>query len=282
VTAIPTTPAPAPAPAAAPAAAPIPGGRAGLRQAVRSEWTKFWSVRSTAWSLAATVFLVLGICVLANATAANNGLHVPDPTRRSLVGFLLGQFAIGVLGVLVISAEYSTGSIRSTLAGMPRRPVVIAAKVVVFGAVALVVSEVLAFSAFFIGQALLSRTGYSATLSQPGVTQAVLESGLYLTALGLLALGMATVIRHTAGAIAAFAGILLVLPLVVPALPTSMVNAITRYLPANIGITILSSAQNTHIFSTPEFSASTGLAILAGYAAAMLVLGGWLMVKRDA
>ena len=264
-------------------AASLPAGRAGLRHAVRSEWTKFWSVRSTAWSLAVTIVAVVGICVLAT-TVATNGNHnqVPDPTRRSLTGFFLGQFAIGVLGVLVISAEYGTGSIRSTLAAMPRRPVVLAAKVVVFGVVALVVSEGLAFGAFFIGQTLLPASVHHAALGQPEVTRAVVESGLYLAVLGLLALGLATVIRHTAGAIAAYAGVLLVLPIVISALPSSLMNAITRYVPANIGLTILSTTQTGRLFSSPVFSPWTGLAILAGYTVAILALGCWLMVRRDA
>jgi hypothetical protein len=267
----------------APSPAALPAGRAGLRHALRSEWTKFWSVRSTAWSLAITIVAVIGICVLAT-TVATNGHHdqVADPTRRSLTGFFLGQFAIGVLGVLVMSAEYGTGSIRSTLAAMPRRPVVLTAKVVVFGAVALVVSEALAFGAFFIGQTLLPGSVGHAALGQPGVTRAVVESGLYLAVLGLLALGLATVIRHTAGAIAAYAGVLLVLPIIISALPSSLMNAVTRYLPANIGLTILSTTQTGHLFSTPVFSPWIGLAILAAYAAAILALGCWLMVRRDA
>ncbi|MGO9558396.1 MAG: ABC transporter permease [Acidimicrobiales bacterium] len=226
---------------------------------------------------------VIGICLLATGTGGGGPQnHVSDPTRRSLIGFFLGQFAIGVLGVLVMSAEYSTGSIRATLAAMPRRPVVLAAKVLVFGAVALVVSEALAFIAFFVGQALLASNNNSATLGQPGVTRAVVESGLYITALGLLALGIATVLRHTAGSIAAYTGVLLVLPIIVGALPTYLTNAVSRYLPANIGLRILSTTQFGPGFGTPRFGPSAGLAILVGYAAAMLVLGCWLMVKRDA
>jgi len=238
-------------------------------------------VRSTAWSLAVMVLAVIGICVLGTATI-NAQEHIGDPTRRSLIGTFLGQFAIGVLGVLVMSAEYGTGSIRSTLAAMPRRPVVLAAKVVVFGAVALVVSEVLAFSAFFLGQAILAGVGAHARLGDPGVIRAVVGSGLYLATLGLFALGLATVIRHTAGAIAAYVVVLMVLPLIVQALPTSLMNAVTRYLPEIIGLTILSTRTAGPLFGTPIFSPWTGLAILAAYAAATLALGCWLLVRRDA
>ncbi|HTZ08741.1 MAG TPA: hypothetical protein VMB72_06705, partial [Acidimicrobiales bacterium] len=132
-------------------------GRAGLVDAVGSEWIKFWTVRSTGWTLAVTLVAVVGICALATSTGPHD--VVADPTRRSLIGFFLGQLTVGVLGVLVMSAEYGTGSIRSTLAALPRRPVVLLAKVLVLGAVTLVVGEVLSFVSFFLGQALLSGSG---------------------------------------------------------------------------------------------------------------------------
>jgi ABC-2 type transport system permease protein len=265
-------------------AIPVSGlqGRAGLRQTVRSEWTKFWSVRSTAWSLVVMLVAVLGICILAT-TVGTSGPHdhVLDPTRRSLTGLFLAQLAIGVLGVLVMSAEYGTGSIRSTLAATPRRPVVLGAKIIVLGFVSLVAGQLLSFMAFFIGQALLPSAVGHATLSQPGVARAVAGSGLFIAVLGLLALGLATIIRHTAGAIAAFVGIVLVLPLVVQALPTSIIHAVTRYLPEAIGLNILSTTSSPFA-GTPIFSPWAGLAILFGYAVASLVVGGWIMTRRDA
>lgn len=267
-----------------PAAAPVslPHGRAGLRQAVRSEWTKFWSVRSTAWSLVVMLVAVLGICVLATTVGTGGPhTHVQDPTRRSLTGLFIAQLAIGVLGVLVMSAEYGTGSIRSTLAAMPRRPVVLSAKIIVLGVVSLVVGQVLSFTAFFLGQALLPSVVGHATLSQPGVARAVVGSGIFLAVLGLLALGLATIIRHTAGAIAAYVAIVLVLPLIVQALPTSIVHAVTRYLPEAIGLNILST-NSSPFAGTPIFSPWVGLAILSGYAVAALAIGGRLMVRRDA
>jgi len=265
----------------APVVVPVPAGRAGFRHSVGSEWTKFWSVRSTPWSLVATALAIIGICVLGTATT-NAHEHLSDPTRRSLIGFFLGQFAIGVLGVLVMSAEYGTGSIYSTLAAMPRRPLVLAAKVVVFGAVALVVSEALAFASFFIGQAILSGTTETAALGDPGVLRAVVGSGLYLALLGLLALGLGTIFRHTAGALSAYVGLVLVLPLIAQALPMSIQEAVSRYLPANIGLVVFSVRTPGHFFDIPVFNAWAGLALLAGYAAAALAVGWVLMVKRDA
>ncbi len=292
-------------------AAHIPG-RAGLRRAMAAEWTKLWSVRSTMWTLVATVVAVVGLCALGTGTITPSEI-IDDPTRRSLIGIFLGQLIFGVLGVLVMSAEYGTGTIRATLSAIPRRPVVLTAKVVVFGTVAVVVSEILAFSAFAVGQAILSAkhavgskaaaaqraqqlgvkiphniaavlsTG-SASLGQPGVLRAVVGAGLYLAVLGLLALGLATIIRHTAGAISAFVGVVLVLPLIVQALPASLSNAVARYLPANIGLVMLST--NDVPAASREvayaFSPWVGFALLVLYTAVILGIGCWVLVRRDA
>lgn len=284
-------------------------GRAGLRRAMAAEWTKLWSVRSTMWTLVATVVAVLGLCAISTGTVSASDI-IEDPTRRSLIGIFLGQLIFGVLGVLVMSAEYGTGTIRATLSALPRRPVVLTAKVIVFGAVAVVVSEVLTFSAFAVGQALLSAkhavgsstfatqhaqqlgvkiphgiqgvlSSGSASLGQPGVLRAVIGGGLYLAVLGLLALGLATIIRHTAGAISAFVGVVLVLPLIVQALPMSLSNAVARYLPANIGLVMFS----THGLPDrvgPAFSPWTGFAILVLYTVVILGIGCWVLVRRDA
>ena len=150
------------------------------------------------------------------------------------------QLAIGVLGVLVMSAEYGTGTIRATFSAAPRRPLVLAAKGIVFGVVALVVAEIVAFVSFLVGQALLSAPATHATLSTPGALRAVVGTGLYLGVIGLFALGLATIIRHTAGAISAFVGILLVLPIIVEALPNSLQFDIRRFLPLQIGGVMMS------------------------------------------
>jgi ABC-2 type transport system permease protein len=107
-------------------------GRAGLRRAMAAEWTKLWSVRSTIWTLVATVVAVLGLCAISTGTVSASDI-IEDPTRRSLIGIFLGQLIFGALGVLVMSAEYGTGTIRATLSALPRRPVVLTAKVLVFG-----------------------------------------------------------------------------------------------------------------------------------------------------
>jgi ABC-2 type transport system permease protein len=286
-----------------------PPGRVGLRGAMAAEWTKLWSVRSTTWTLVATGVAVVGLCALGTGTVTSSEI-IDDPTRRSLIGVFLGQLIFGVLGVLVMSAEYGTGTIRATLSAVPRRPVVLAAKILVFGAVAVVVSEIFTFAAFAIGQAILSAkhavgssaavtqraqqlgvkiphnikpllASGSASLGQPGVLRAVVGAGLYLAVLGLMALGLATIIRHTAGAISAFVGVVLVLPLIVQALPTSINDAMARYLPANIGL-VMFSTNGVPDRVGPAFSPWTGFALLVLYTVVILGLGCWVLVRRDA
>ncbi|HAM03040.1 MAG TPA: ABC transporter permease [Acidimicrobiaceae bacterium] len=293
----------------APFAIDLPAGRVGLRRAISAEWTKLWSVRSTMWTLVVTGLAVVGLCALSTGTV-NPSEIIEDPTRRSLIGVFLGQLIFGVLGVLVMSAEYGTGTIRATLSAVPRRPVVLVAKVLVFGAVAVVVSEILTFGAFGMGQAILSAkhavgsataaahhaqklgvtiphhlnamlsTG-SASLGQPGVLRAVVGAGLYLAVLGLLALGLATIIRHTAGAISAFVGVVLVLPLIVQALPTSISNAVARYLPANLGL-VMFSTHGAPDRLGPAFSPWAGFGLLVLYTVVILGIGCWVLVRRDA
>ena len=254
---------------------------------LRSEWVKLRTVRSTMWSLGAMAVITVGIGTIAIIARSNNWHSLSlvdrltfDPTRISLTGLFFSQLVIGVLGVLVMSAEYGTGTIRSTLAAIPNRPLVLAAKAAVFGAVAVIVGEVLSFSAFFVGQALVKAPAPHAALSQPGVLRAVAGAGLVLAVLGLLALGLATIIRHTAGAISTYVGLLLVLPILVQALPSSMNQAIGKFLPFNISDSMATVHHAADQGSA--FSPWLGFAILCGYAVATLVIGGVLLVRRDA
>lgn len=266
----------------------LPPGHYKMAAVVRSEWTKLYSLRSTVWSLVATVVLTIAIGILATAVVASRWDDLSllerltfDPVRQSLTGLIFGQLPIGVLGILVVSGEYGTGTIRATFSAVPNRPTVLAAKAVVFGAVALLVSEAVAFAAFFIGQSILAGSAPHATIGQPGVLRAVIGGGLYLTVLGLFTLGLAAMIRHTAGAISTFVGVLFVLPLILQALPQGLINAIGRYLPANIGVTMTSVRLGVGELGH-QFTPWEGFAVLCGYAVAALAVGGWLMVQRDA
>jgi ABC-2 type transport system permease protein len=257
---------------------------------LRSEWTKLRSVRSTVWTLLVTVVAVVGIGALATAVTAahwrNGGLGDRigfDPTARSLAGLFLGQISIGVLGVLAMSAEYSSGTIRATFAAIPHRTLVLVCKTAVFALVALVTSEVLCFAAFLLGQQLLKGSTPYATLGQPGVLRAVAGTGLVMAVIALFALGLATIIRHTAGALAAFVGLLLVLPLIIQAFPSSLQDALIRYMPLVIAEKMASvNPLHADFGGAPVFSPWAGFGFLCLYTAVALVVGGILLERRDA
>ena len=252
---------------------------------LRSEWTKFRSVRSTVWSLLVTAVVGVGLgAIVTSAQAARYSTHglasqiLFDPTRASLAGLLFAQLAVGVLAVLVVSAEYSTGTIHATFSAAPRRPLVLTAKVALFATVALVVGEAVSFVAFGIGQSILSGKTPTASLSDPAALRAVLSGGLYLFALGLFALGVASIIRHTAASISTFVGTLFILPIIADVLPSSFSSDVGRFLPADIGTVMLTA----HYRGSDPFGPWTGFALLCGYAAIALVAGGVLLVRRDA
>lgn len=265
----------------------LPAGRYGFFDLVRSEWTKIRTVRSTMWTIGVTIVLGIGIGALVTAvtrshwSSMNFGARQTfDPTSTSLIGLLLAQFAVGILGVLVITAEYSTGTIRATFSAAPNRSRVYAAKIFVFGVLAFIVAEVTLFVAFFLGQFLLSSPATHATLSEPGVFRAVFGGGLFICVLGLMALGLGTIIRHTAGAISVFVGILLVIPILVQTLPYSISTSVRRFMPDEIaGRMVTTQSQNVDYRS---FSPWVGMLILCVYAVVLLVIGASLLNRRDA
>jgi hypothetical protein len=261
-----------------------PEGHYRASGSLRSEWTKLHTVRSTVWTLVTLVVASIGVSILASAETASHWATISaadkvgyDPTNLSLSGFALGQLAIGVLGLLIITAEYSTGTIRATLAAVPNRPLVLATKAAVFGGVAFLVGEALSFIMFLSGQSLLSGRAPDASLGQPGVLWAVVLAGVYVAGLGLVALGLGAIIRHTAGAISALVGLLFILPLILKALPNSINDAVGQYFPSEVGSAMASVHQQAHSLSPPA-----ALGVLCGYVVVALGIGGWLMVRRDA
>jgi ABC-2 type transport system permease protein len=261
---------------------PRSAGRVTFGGALRSEFTKIRSVRSTYWTLLAMFVVVVGFGALAS-TGAAHGPHGPyfDPTRQSLAGLYIGQLIIGVLGVLVISSEYSTGMIRTTLTTNPHRGVMIAAKGVVFTLVALVTSLVTSFAAFFVGQALMSSDHISTTIGSPNVLRAVIGGALFLTACGVLAFGLGLLIRHTAGGIGAMTALLFVVTILVNFLPQSWQNHVDKWVPALAGGQLWMTGPQPP-GSTPMFGPWTSFAILCGYAAIAVSAAVILFRKRDA
>lgn len=253
--------------------------------AARAEWTKLRTVRSTMWSLLVTVAIIVGLGALFCAARVSRWdrldpaeLRRFDPAGFSLNGLFLAQLAIGVLGVLVMSSEYATGQIRATLGATPQRTLVLAAKVLVFAAVTFVVGLAACFTAFFIGQSIFSAKHAQAALGDPDVLRAVIGGALYLTVLGALGIGLGTILRRTAGAIAALVSLLLILPILASFLPTPWNDDITKYLPGQAGGEIFRVIPR----SANALAPWTCFAVFAAYALISLVIGAVLLTKRDA
>ncbi len=251
--------------------------RAGLSQTMQAEWTKLASLRSTRWTVLVTAVGTLLVTWLATRGA----VHHPaqwyrgfDPTNQSLSGLALGSLALGVLGVLAISGEYGSGTIRSSLAAMPRRGVLLTAKILVVGIGTLVIGEALSFLSFFEGQAILSAGAPTATLGQPGVLRAVALSGAFLALFALLGLGLGTVIRHTAGAIAVFAGVTLLAPILLHSFSESISRLAPELIFANSVAAVVPQGNSV--------SVTLGVVLMVTYCTAVLGLGAVLLHRRDA
>ena len=306
-------------------ALPPADGRAGLRGALASEFTKLRSVRSTYWTLTALLIVSVGIGAAICAGQAANFNQNPaqlagfDVTQTSLGAFFeIGQLVIAVLGAMVITSEYSTGMIRTSLTAQPRRGVVYAAKALVFAAVTLVISVITSFIAFFLGQALIGHgvaaslfhttkihTGAQGCISKGGplggggpgcpqgslkfigttlitpgtVLAAIIGTALFVTIVALIAYGVGAIVRHTAGAIAIVIALMFIIPVLENALPSNWHNDIQRFLP---------DAANQVVSVTVGgpvqhlWSAWPQLGVTALWAAVLVGIGAYLFRKRDA
>jgi ABC-type transport system involved in multi-copper enzyme maturation permease subunit len=263
------------------AGAPRRGGY-GFRTVARMEWQKFRTIRSTWYIVATAAVSMIGLAVLvlghenyAHLSAADRAAF--DPVHDSFISLVLVQLLTGILGVVAITGEFSSGMIRSTFAAVPRRPLVLAAKAAVLGTVTLVAGEISAFVAYAAGQAVLTAPAPHAALGQPGVLRAVLMAGAYPALCALIGLGIAALIRHTAGAICAVAGVLFVLPLLVAALGPSVLNTAQNFLPHVMANSFTGVRPMDHMWS-PWLT----FALLCGYAAAALAAGSWALDSHDA
>ncbi|MFD4605274.1 ABC transporter permease [Streptomyces sp. NPDC058464] len=171
-----------------------------VTQVVRSEWTKIRSVASTVWTLSLAVVVTVALGMLISGLANRQFGNMParerlsfDPTNISFAGMTLGQLAMIVFGVLVVSNEYSTGMIRVSLAAVPQRATFLFSKIAVAAALVLVVGMVTSFAAFFLGQAMLG--SHRAQLGDPGVLRAVVGGGLYMTLIAMFSMGVAAMLR---------------------------------------------------------------------------------------
>ena len=249
---------------------------------IRSEFVKFFTIRSTYGLLLASAVFTIGLAAalavfIPGALGPEEAAAV-DATRLSLGGLHLSQVVFGVMGVLIITSEYGTGTIRTTFAAVPQRMQVLAAKAIVFTTTVLVFGTASSFGAFLVFQALLTDDRLATTLSDPGVLRAVFGGGLYVTVLGLLGLGIGTVIRASAGAIAALFGVLFVPPLLTGLLPATWQTTIRPYVPMEAGSQIFIAVNNDPDSLDPW----VGFCIFALYAAIALIIAFVLIRRRDA
>lgn len=259
---------------------PAPFRTVGFGNVLRSEWTKLRTLRSTYWSMGFVVLITVGLGIVMGARWAHQtGPLDPsfDATNVTLSGVYLAQVVIGVLGSLVISSEHTTGMIRATFSAVPQRRAVLAAKAIVVAGATFVVGEIVCFAGFGIGQTLLASKHAGVSLSDPGVLRAVSGAGLYLTAVALLGFGLGATIRHTAGALSAFFGVLFALTAIADLLPTDWRNTVINYMPANAG---------SQIFTINRVRGSlspwAGLGVFCLYALAALLAAFVLANRRDA
>jgi ABC-2 type transport system permease protein len=249
---------------------------------VRSEWTKFRSQPSAAWSLLTAVALIVGFGVLYSLVRVTRPPRTPadlasfDPTAVGLAGAQLAQVAVGVLGVLLITGEYATGMIRTSMVAVPRRLPVLWAKAIVLALTAPLLFVPATLAAFLVSQSILSREQLGTSLQHPGVARAVLGSALYLTAVGLLGLGLGALLRNTAGATASLFGVLFGLQIVVGFLPASVADAVSRYLPTPAGAAVANARPDP-----AALGPWTGFGLFCLYTAIVLGLAAWLLRRRD-
>jgi ABC-2 type transport system permease protein len=260
-------------------------GRVTQLRVAASEWTKLHSLRSTRWSLLAAVVLGIGLPALfAAVTSSHWGSMSPQdradrhPLDIALAGVNVAQLAIAVLGVLTITGEYSTGSIRATLTAVPKRLPMLWAKSAIFALVTLALMVPTVLIAFFVSQAILSKHDLlQISLTDNGVLRSVLGGAVYLTLLGIFALAVGAIVRNTAGGIATFAALFFVIPPLMNVLPASWNHAISPYLPDAAGRSIFSLHTGSDALHPWP-----GFLLFVGYTAAAIALAAVLLLRRDA
>lgn len=262
----------------APAFTPVtPTGRYGLKQVVRAEALKLTTLRSTLWTLLITIAGMGLVTFLATHSALHHSADWYqgfDPTNQSLAGLLIGVLTMGVFGVMVVTGEYASGTIRTSLSAAPRRPIFLASKALVSGAGMLVLGELLSFGCFAFGQAILSSGGApSAHLGQPGVARAVMMGGAFLALFGMLGMGLGAIVRNTAGAISAYVGVTFLLPLLIHQLSGDP----ARYAP----VQMLANSVTVTVATHDQVSAILGLVLMVAYTAAVLLVGAVMFMSRD-
>ncbi len=255
-----------------------PDARLGFTRIVRSEWIKLTSLRSTLWSLALIIALGIGLALMITALNSTiEGMPASDPgsvLTTVTIGIAFGQLIAAVLGVLVISGEYSTGMIRSTLAAVPTRLPMLTAKAIVLFVLVTAVGLVTMFGAWAATYPILEGQGAAVGLTEPGFAVALSGAAVYLGLTAVFALGLGTLVRSSAGGIAAALGVLLVVPTVLPllALAADWVAELTPYMLSNAGVAM------SRLPETDAVGAALGAGLLEPWAGALVVLA-WAVIS---
>ncbi|MET8786760.1 ABC transporter permease subunit [Streptomyces sp. NPDC004589] len=254
-----------------------------MAHVIRSEWTKIRSVASTVWTLSAALVVTVALGMLISALTRREFDSMSprdrlalDPTFVSFAGMSLGQLAMIVFGVLVVSNEYSTGMIRTSLAAVPRRATFLFGKIAVATALSLVVGMATSFLAFFLGQAVLGPHG--ARLGDPGVLRAVFGGGLYMTLIAMFSMGIAAMLRSPMLSLGVLMPFFFLISNILG--NVSATKKIGRFLPDQAGSRILQVVPGAGD-NTP-YGPWGGLGIMVLWVAAALAGGYALLKKRDA
>ncbi len=255
---------------------------------LRAEWTKLRTVGGTGWLLAATVALTVTVsAATAAATKCPAGAACPvDTTRLSLTGIEVAQAVVAVLAVLAIGSEYATGMIRTTFTAMPRRSAVLAAKAAVVTGLVLAAAVAAVAGCLLAGRLILPGNGFTAargfalvSVAHGPALRAAVGTVLYLALIGLLSLGIATIVRDSAVAAGAVLGLLYLAPIIAAVVGNPVwQRRFERYAPTNAGLTIEDTTGLRHLPIGPW----GGLGVLAAWTAAALLMSGLLLRLRDA
>lgn len=262
------------------ATAPPRAGRVRTWNVARGEWTKFWSVRSTTFTLLAAglvtvVFGMIFSAVAESGEAAGPATLLTDPLDLALAGMALGEMIVGVLGVLIVAGEYSTGLIRTTFAAVGRRTKVLWAKSAVLATSVFAMAAVAVTAAVVLGQAVYA--GDLPTVPVADALDVILGAAVYLTGIGLIGLALGFLLRSTAAGIAVLVGGVFIGPNLLNLLPESITDVFMKYLPSEAG-----SAMMTQVTDPELLSRGTGYVVFIAWVIGLLGLAGYLVRKRDA
>jgi ABC-2 type transport system permease protein len=253
------------------------GYRATFVDVVASEWIKLRSLRSTTVTAVITVVLSIGIGILVAFFASETfyGSSVSD----SMGGLGLAQLVIEILGVMAVSSEYASGTIRVSLMAVPSRTRFFVAKLLVILVLCFVLGELVAFASFGIGQAILHTHTTSASISQPHVFRAVIGAGLYLTLLGVIGASLGFLLRSTAAGIVVSVAVVFVVPIILAIIDHAANIQIEKYWPTEAGGQIFTINQGPD----PTVMAPwNGFAVMVAFTAAVVVAGYVVLDRRDA